>query len=168
MQPTETATLHATQCNPYSGQNPPEAKGVKSLAIGSVKNIFGHTDSAAGLLGVFKVLASLMTKSIPPTTHFKVPHHELRDSSLYVPTKTIPWDTNTSSERIAGVSSFGLTGTNCRVIIAESQDVPREKDAKVGSDFIPLMFTGKTYKQIRKQTSLYKGYIQGSLQNTDK
>ena len=53
----------------------------KKLPVGSVKSMFGNLDSAAGLLGVFKVLASLLSKQLAPTAHFKTPHAELVKSS---------------------------------------------------------------------------------------
>ncbi len=123
------------------------------LPIGSIKSVFGHLDSAVGLLGLFKVLASLMTKQIAPTAHFKAPHPELVDSLLYVPSKTLPWEASESSTRIAGVSSFGLTGTNCHVIVAEPS-ASESKDQVTGC--YPLLFSGKTMEQIQKQASLHK------------
>ena len=135
------------------------------LPIGSIKSIFGHLDSAAGLLGLFKVLASLMTKQIAPTAHFKAPHPELVDSLLYVPSKTLPWEASESSTRIAGVSSFGLTGTNCHVIVAEPS-ASESQDQVTGC--YPLLFSGKTMEQIQKQASLYKTLIQQSILKTSR
>ena len=127
--------------------------------------MFGHLDSASGLLGVFKVLALLMTKQITPTAHFKTPHPELVSSCLCVPTETIPWKTNKLKARIAGVSSFGLTGTNCHTIIAEPSSSwgKTEEQFEIAGCLYPLIFSGKTMEQIRKQMSLYKIYIQHLL-----
>ena len=136
-----------------------EAHNIDRLPIGSIKSIFGHLDSAAGLLGLFKVLTSFMTKQIAPTAHFKTPHPE-----LYVPSKTLPWDT---SARVAGVSSFGLTGTNCHVVVSEfSTSVNESEDQETGLSFYPQLFSGNTVEQIRKQVSLYKTHIQQSILQT--
>ena len=140
-------------------------KYVGKLPIGSVKSMFGHLDSASGLLGVFKVLALLMTKQITPTAHFKTPHPELVSLCLCVPTETIPWEKNKLKARIAGVSSFGLTGTNCHTIIAEPSSSwgKTEEQFELAGCLYPLIFSGKTMEQIRKQMSLYKIYIQHLL-----
>ena len=137
----------------------------RRLPIGSIKSMFGHLDSAAGLLGLFKVLASLMTKQIAPTAHFKAPHPELVDSRFYVPSKTLPWEASESNTRIAGVSSFGLTGTNCHVIVAELRG--SESIDQVTGCF-PLLFSGNSMEQIQKQASLYKTLIQQSVLKTSR
>lgn len=140
-------------------------QSVFNLPIGSVKSIFGHLDSAAGLLGVFKVLASLMTKQIAPTAHFTKPHNELINSSLYVPAETVPWKGNGSDTRIAGVSSFGLTGTNCHAVLSEPSNSQKDtEDQTTGVNSFSLLFSGKNVQQIRKQLSLTKTYIQLEIQ----
>ena len=145
-----------------------KTKDVGKLPIGSVKSMFGSLDSAGGLLGVFKVLALLMTKQITPTVHFKTPHPELVSSCLCVPTETIPWKPNKLKARIAGVSSFGVTGTNCHAIIAEQSSSwsKTEEQFKIAGHLYPLIFSGKTMEQIRKQISLYKIYIQHLVEPT--
>ena len=137
-----------------------------NLPIGSTKSMFGHLDSAAGLLGLFKLLASLMAKQIPPTLHIKNPQDELQNSLIYVPSTVINWNKSSSDERIAGLSSFGLTGTNCHAIIAEPKVNFNEVIAENSTDSMhPLLFYGKTLKQIKKQISLYQTHIQELIIN---
>ncbi|ESO97112.1 hypothetical protein LOTGIDRAFT_73253, partial [Lottia gigantea] len=84
--------------------------------LGATKTTFGHLDSAAGMIGVLKVLAINVFKNIPPMHLFRNPHPELKDSSLIIPKKQIPLNARIFN---AGVSSFGLTGTNCHAIISQ-------------------------------------------------
>ena len=132
-----------------------------NLSIGSVKSVFGHLDSAAGMLGVFKTLASLGAKKIPPTVHFKTPHPELFNSGLKVPNETVDWHpNNTTGSRIAGVSSFGLTGTNCHAIIAEPPSIKQDKVPKITD--LPsyhLLIAGSSLDQLRNQLHLHKIHI---------
>ena len=139
-----------------------------ALPIGSIKSMFGHLDSAAGLLGLFKVLASLMAKQIPPTLHFKTPHPELQNTLIYVPSTTINWNTNNTGKRIAGLSSFGLTGTNCHAIIAEPQINSNEVNLEnsAGLTHYPLLLCGKNLKHVKKQVSLHQIHIQELILNT--
>ena len=90
-----------------------------SCVLGGVKSNVGHLGWAAGMAGLFKVVLALKHGYIPPTLHFKKPNPQARldESPFYTNTKTIPWPTN--DLRIAGVSSFGLGGTNAHIIVAE-------------------------------------------------
>ena len=129
------------------------------IPLGSTKSVFGHVDSASGLLGVFKVLASLMTKQIPPTAYFNTYHQQLFNSSFHVPTKTISWDVKPSTRRYAGVSSYGMTGTNCHIIIAEQQNDTLFCPDKEQEREYALLLNGRSLEHVQKQTSLYKSYL---------
>ena len=88
-------------------------------AVGSAKSNFGHLHEAAGMLSFIKCLYILHYKMIPETLHFKLPNSEmdLVDSALYVSSKCREW--NTDKPRIIGINSFGLSGTNCHLVLEE-------------------------------------------------
>ncbi len=86
------------------------------LTIGSVKTNIGHLEAAAGLAGLIKVVLMLQHRTIVPHLHFAQgnPYIEWDRWPLVVPTHGGPW----SGDRlIAGVSSFGFSGTNAHVIV---------------------------------------------------
>ena len=91
------------------------------LHIGSVKTNFGHLESAAGIAGLMKVVVSLQQQQIPPHLHLKTPnpHIPWHKLSIEVPTRLTPWD-HTGNSRLAGVSSFGMSGTNVHIVLEES------------------------------------------------
>lgn len=91
------------------------------LPIGSVKTNLGHLEPAAGVAGLIKVVESLKRSSIPPNLHFNRgnPLIEWERLNLTVPTQALPWTPN-AGPRVAGVSSFGFSGTNAHVIIEEA------------------------------------------------
>ncbi|TMC15473.1 MAG: polyketide synthase, partial [Chloroflexi bacterium] len=90
-------------------------------AIGSLKANIGHTTAAAGVLGVIKVLLSLKHKQIPPSINFsrENEHIDFANSPVYVNTTLKPWPANAKGSRLAGISSFGFSGTNAHAVISE-------------------------------------------------
>lgn len=90
-------------------------------ALGSVKGNFGHATIAAGVAGVLKTALALKHKKIPPTVHFEKPNPKIdfANSPFFVNNALIDWP-HTHPVRYAGVSSFGVGGTNAHVIIEEA------------------------------------------------
>jgi len=95
------------------------------LLIGSVKTNFGHLEAAAGIAGVIKVVESLRRQSIPQNLHFHQgnPLIEWETLNLAVPTEARDW-APIDGRRIAGVSSFGFSGTNAHVLVEEAPPAP--------------------------------------------
>ena len=91
---------------------------VRPCAIGSVKTNFGHTESAAGVAGLIKTALSLQRGILPASLHLQQPNPAIGWGQIPVAiqTKTAPWP-HSSSRRIAGVSGFGITGTNAHVVL---------------------------------------------------
>ena len=88
----------------------------RHAALGSSKGNFGHTMSAAGVLGVIRAALALYHKAIPPLAGFESPKDDLgiEDSPFYIPTAPEPW---VGDERYACVSSFGFGGTNVHCVL---------------------------------------------------
>ncbi len=93
-------------------------------ALGSVKSNLGHLDTAAGIASLLKAVFAVERRTIPPSLHFAKPNPvlELDSTPFYVPTQAQSWNDAT---RIAGVSSFGIGGTNCHVVVASLPDALR-------------------------------------------
>lgn len=94
-------------------------------AVGSVKTNLGHLDHAAGLMGVLKSVLALKHKQIPPLVHFNKPNSKIPfiDSPVYVCDELTAWEADEHPRR-CGVSSFGMSGTNCHVVLEEFQAGP--------------------------------------------
>ncbi|SHN37909.1 type I polyketide synthase, partial [Mucilaginibacter sp. OK098] len=91
------------------------------LYVGSVKSNIGHLEPAAGIASLIKVVLSLQHKKIPSSLHCQnlnslIPWEKM---PIKVVGKTIDWK-SINGKRIAGISSFGLSGTNAHVLIEES------------------------------------------------
>ena len=93
----------------------------RPLVVGSVKTNIGHLEGAAGIAGLVKAVLSLQRQEIPPHLHFQQPSPTISWDELPVtiPTEPMPWRPG-EGRRIAGVSSFGFSGTNAHVIIEEA------------------------------------------------
>ena len=89
-------------------------------AIGSVKTNFGHLDAAAGFAGLIKAVLALKQKMLLPTLHFEEANAQIDflNSPVYVNNRLTPWVID-HGKRLCGVSSFGLSGTNCHMVLEE-------------------------------------------------
>ncbi|MBW4454712.1 MAG: acyltransferase domain-containing protein [Nostoc indistinguendum CM1-VF10] len=99
------------------------------LVIGSVKTNIGHLEPASGIASLIKVVLALQHGEIPPHLHFQQPNPNIKwdEFRLKVPTERMPWTVGAKS-RLAGVNTFGFSGTNAHVILEEapiSEVVPR-------------------------------------------
>jgi acyl transferase domain-containing protein/NADPH:quinone reductase-like Zn-dependent oxidoreductase len=104
-------------------------------ALGSVKSNIGHLDVAAGMASVIKVLSMLEHVQIPPSLNFERPnpHIDFESSPFRVATELTEWPSADREPRRAGVSGFGIGGTNAHLILEEAPVPPRpEQTAERG------------------------------------
>jgi len=90
-------------------------------ALGSLKTTMGHLDSAAGVASLIKTVLALTHGELPPHLHFEQPNPviDFAHSPFYVNTRLSPWPQQ-PGQRLAGVSSFGIGGTNAHVIVGQA------------------------------------------------
>jgi len=91
------------------------------IALGSVKGNFGHLSIAAGIAGFIKVVLMLQNKTLAPTVNFSEPNPEcnFEGSPFSILTKGKTWDCK-NEYRYAGVSSFGMGGSNVHMVLQEA------------------------------------------------
>ncbi len=108
------------------------------LWVGSIKTNIGHTEAAAGLAGLIKASLSLYGGVVPPSLHFRepTPAFDWAATPLQVPTVPVPLLGDRTAWR-AGVTSFGISGTNAHVVLAASS-LPRAAVPRSGALVIPL------------------------------
>ncbi|EST35016.1 hypothetical protein N566_17875, partial [Streptomycetaceae bacterium MP113-05] len=131
--------------------------GAAPLLVGSVKTNIGHLEGAAGVVGLIKTLLSIHYRELPPSLHFerpgpKTPLHEL---GLDVRTVNGPWPL--PEERlVAGVSSFGMGGSNCHVVVGEcaGDAPPAEADAPSSvPSVLPWVVSARSTAALRAQAA---------------
>ncbi len=96
----------------------------RPLRVGAVKTNIGHLETAAGIAGLIKLVLALEHQAMPPSLHLREPNPRIDWAG-------IPVEVNASlrewpaGRRLAGVSSFGFSGTNAHVVIEEAPSLPR-------------------------------------------
>lgn len=111
----------------------------RPLLVGSVKTNVGHLEGAAGLAGVVKTVIALRDGVIPPHIHFSTPNPHINwdAAPIRIPTEATPWPR--PERRIAGVSSFGFSGTNVHVILEGApQETAAAEAPPPGAVLVPL------------------------------
>lgn len=93
----------------------------RSVALGSVKSMIGHTKCTAGLAGIVKSALALHQQVLPPTLHVSRPNPRagFDTSAFYVNSRTRPWIKSGEQPRRAAVSAFGFGGTNFHAVLEE-------------------------------------------------
>ena len=128
----------------------------RPVRIGSVKTNLGHLEVAAGMAGVAKVLASLAHEALPPTinTHPRNPVIDWANSRVEVVDEVVAWPRAEGRVRRAGVSAFGLSGTNAHAILEEAPMVVSRGHGLVPTPLrLPLLVSGRTTIDLANQSS---------------
>ncbi|WP_238845871.1 type I polyketide synthase [Nostoc edaphicum] len=129
----------------------------RPLLIGSLKTNIGHLEAAAGIAGLIKVVLALKYGEIPPHLHFEQPNPHIAWEQLpvTVPTTCIPWN---SGKRLAGVSSFGFSGTNAHIVLAAAPTAIQNKD-KIERPLHLLTLSAKTPTALEHLARNYVAYL---------
>ena len=140
-------------------------KRTTPLLIGSVKTNFGHLEAAAGIAGLMKVVLSLQYGEIPAHLHLQnpTPHFNWQEMPIQVPTVRTSWPTDS---RIAGVSSFGISGTNSHVILAappaaafSDSSTQSTGSERVEPDRQLLTLSAKSHNALQDLAQRYDAYL---------
>ncbi|MGH3803760.1 MAG: beta-ketoacyl synthase N-terminal-like domain-containing protein, partial [Pseudonocardiaceae bacterium] len=128
-----------------------------ALRVGSVKTNLGHLEGAAGIAGLIKTVLSIKNRLIPASLNFTeapagIPLDSLR---LRVQKELEPWP-DESTPLLAGVSSFGMGGTNAHVILEEAPEIDTEPSvtpAIAAPAVVPWAISGRGVDGLRGQAA---------------
>ncbi|WP_230687268.1 type I polyketide synthase, partial [Catellatospora vulcania] len=135
--------------------------------LGSVKSNLGHTQGAAGVASVIKMVLALRHGRLPATLHADEPsaHVDWSSGALRLLTSPQDWPT-AGTPRRAGISSFGVSGTNAHVIIEEAPGAaapaPNQAAAPVLDAPVPLLLSARSENALRAQAARLADRLAGS------
>lgn len=120
-------------------------------AIGSVKGNIGHSDIAAGMAGLIKTILALKHGVIPPSINYSQdnPRIDFSSTPFYVADKIIDWTTREGLPKRAGVSAFGIGGTNAHMVL---QEAPRLATVEEGRPWHILPLSARSPEAVDRAT----------------
>ncbi|MGG4395980.1 SDR family NAD(P)-dependent oxidoreductase [Paenibacillus thiaminolyticus] len=125
--------------------------------LSSSKSNIGHLYEAAGVASFIKALAAIKHKKIPGASHFNIPNLKIDfcDSPFYISSTTREWKKD--GLRICGISAFGISGTNCHVIV---QEYDNQYDPMQAPDINLLGLSAKSLASLVSLVQHYKDYLE--------
>ena len=140
-----------------------------SLRLGSAKSNVGHTQAAAGLVGLLKVMLSMQNHTLPRTLHISEPTKAVdwKSAKMELVLANQPWLPNDSRVRRAGVSAFGIGGTNAHVIVEESPRRVTEEISNITPPafpaVVPFILSGNSDIALRAQAEKLRLHIESGI-----
>jgi acyl transferase domain-containing protein len=137
--------------------------GESGIHVGSIKASFGHTEGAAGILGVIKAVLSLMHRTIPPQIKCFPPNPAIpfKTGKLIVPTEPTPWPENRLEH--VSVNSFGVGGSNAHAILESASSLAASRTLKdperVVADAELLLLSANSPWSLDVLIQSYKDYV---------
>jgi acyl transferase domain-containing protein/acyl carrier protein len=148
--PIEVNALVGALCADRPGHSP--------LLIGSVKTNVGHLEAAAGMAGLIKVVLAMQHDEIPAHLHFEQPsaHIAWDQIPVKVTATRCPWQRE-GTPRVAGVSSFGFSGTNAHVLIEDAPEPARRLSS--GRELHVLPLSARSGAALRRLAERYHRHL---------
>ncbi|MEV7192773.1 type I polyketide synthase [Streptomyces sp. NPDC093510] len=149
----------------------------RPLLLGSLKSNIGHTHATAGVAGVIKTVMAIRNGLVPATLHVEElsPHVDWDAGAVEVVTEPTLWP-ETGRPRRAGVSAFGISGTNAHLIVEEAPTTETAPDSEPASPggagavpgsvpgVVPWVVSGRTPDALREQARRLGEFVAGDTE----
>ncbi|MEV7689810.1 SDR family NAD(P)-dependent oxidoreductase [Streptomyces bungoensis] len=141
----------------FGGSRPAD----RPLYLGSLKSNIGHLQAASGVAGLIKVVESLRHGSLPRTLHAGTPsrHVEWDRSGLRLLQEPVAWPAGPGRVRRAGVSAFGISGTNAHVVVEEAPTAPAPVERELPDGKHLFVLSGRSEAGLRGQAARLAAHL---------
>ncbi|KJS52854.1 hypothetical protein VM98_28825, partial [Streptomyces rubellomurinus subsp. indigoferus] len=140
----------------------PGRDAARPLRLGSGKSNIGHSQAAAGVVGVIKMVLALQHERLPKTLHVEQPspHIAWEGSGIELLGEAADWPRGERPRR-AGVSSFGISGTNAHLVLEEAplDEAPAEGADAVPAAGYPVLLSAQTPQALRAQAARWADWL---------
>ncbi|WP_447008064.1 type I polyketide synthase [Saccharothrix isguenensis] len=132
----------------------------RPVPVGSVKTNIGHLEGAAGIAGLIKAALAIRHRRVPRSLHFDTPNPDipLDALNLRVQAETGPW-ADDDRPLVAGVSSFGMGGTNCHLVLSDRVPARPPRPGGRVPDALPYVLSGKSEQALRAQAAALAAHL---------
>lgn len=133
-------------------------------ALTSVKSNFGHAESAAGVLGLMKTVLAVQHGVVPRNIHFnRLPEHLAKiETGLFVPQENTGWPVDEAiAPRRAGVSSYGMSGTNVHVVLEQAPETGGCAPETGGSEELVFAVSSTSADELRNTSGRLAEWVEG-------
>ncbi|MEU0929282.1 type I polyketide synthase, partial [Streptomyces malaysiensis] len=138
----------------------------RPLLLGSVKSNIGHTQAAAGVAGVMKMVLAIQHGALPKTLHVDEPspHVDWSAGAVQLLAEKVAWPQSDEPRR-AGVSAFGVSGTNAHVVLEQAPVGGEDEAADDGvggghSGVVPWVLSARSEAALRAQGDRLASYVE--------
>ncbi|MER7983732.1 beta-ketoacyl synthase N-terminal-like domain-containing protein, partial [Streptomyces sp. NPDC095817] len=139
-----------------------ERRDKRPLRLGSLKSNIGHTQAAAGIAGLIKTVMAFRHELMPRTLHISEPSPHVRwaTDKIQLLSEAVPWPRQDDTPRRAGISAFGLSGTNAHVVVEEPAATADASATDQGSQApVICIVSGRSEEALRDQSAKLAAYV---------